>query len=140
MAVGLAVLAARDVDPEVLAIRGLEDELVEVGITLQPVEPLAGGLKVGMALIVIPSGIAGERQADVSSFAQGVLGGIGSTNLHVELVATVAGADDNGAANEPTERFKDFLAELLQRRDVLGRDSVVDVELFCSSRTFKFTK
>ena len=68
MAVGLAVLAARDVDPEVLAIRGLEDELVEVGITLQPVEPLAGGLKVGMALIVIPSGIAGERQADVSSF------------------------------------------------------------------------
>ena len=34
MAIGSAVLAARDVNPEVLAVGGLEDELVEVGIAL----------------------------------------------------------------------------------------------------------
>ena len=42
MPVGLTVLSAGDVNPEVLAVGGLEDELVEVGIALQPVEPLAG--------------------------------------------------------------------------------------------------
>lgn len=49
-----------------------------------------------------------------------MLRGIGSTNLHIELVAAVATADDNGAANEGTEGFEDFLAELLQHGDVLG--------------------
>lgn len=48
-----------------------------------------------------------------------MLGGVGTTNLHVERVATVAGADDDGAANEPAKGFKDFLAELLQRGNVL---------------------
>ena len=48
-----------------------------------------------------------------------MLGGVGATNLDVECVATVAGADDDGAANEATEGFEDFLAELLQRGDVL---------------------
>ena len=57
MAIGSAILAARDVNPEVLAVGGLEDELVKVAIVLQPVEPLAGGLKVGMTFVVIPSGI-----------------------------------------------------------------------------------
>ena len=47
-----------------------------------------------------------------------MLGSVGSTNFDVELVATVAGADDNGAANEAAEGFEDFLAELLQRGDV----------------------
>ena len=61
MAVGLAVLAARDVNPEVLAVGGLEDELVEVSVVLQPVEPLASGLEVGMSLVVVPGAIAGER-------------------------------------------------------------------------------
>ena len=119
MAVCLAVLAAGDMNPEVLAVGGFKDELVKVGVMLKPVKPLAGGFKVSMTLVVIPSGIAGERQADVSCFAQGVLGGIGSTNLHVELVATVAGADDNGTANEVAKWFQDLLAELLQRGDVL---------------------
>ena len=59
MAIGLAVLAAGDVNPEVLAVGGLHDELIKVGIMLQPVEPLAGGLKVGMSLVIIPSCIAG---------------------------------------------------------------------------------
>ena len=44
MAVGLTVLAAGDVNPEVFAVGGLEDELIKVGVMLQPVEPLAGSL------------------------------------------------------------------------------------------------
>ena len=63
---------------------------------------------------------------DISGFAQSVLGGVGATNLDVELVAAVAGADDNGTANKGAERFKDLLAELLQRGDVLGWNRIVD--------------
>ena len=59
MAVGFAVLAARDVNPEVLTVGCLHNELVEVGIVLEPVEPLAGGLHVSMTLVVIPGSIAG---------------------------------------------------------------------------------
>ena len=57
---------------------------------------------------------------------QGMLGGIGATNLDVEGVATVAGADDHGAANEPAEGFKDFLAELLKDRYKLRWYTVVN--------------
>ena len=57
MAVGPAVLAAGDVNPEVFAVGGFENELIEVGVVLQIVEPLAGGLKVGMTLVVIPSNL-----------------------------------------------------------------------------------
>ena len=126
MAVGSAVLAARDVNPEVLAVGGLEDELVEVAIVLNPVEPLAGGFEVSMTFVVIPSGIGGEGQTDVGSFTQGVLGGVGATNFHIELVATVAGADNDGAANEPAEGFKDFLAELLEGRYKLRWYTVIN--------------
>ena len=72
-----------------------------------------------MTLIVIPGGIGGEWETDVGSFANSMLGGVGTTNLHVELVATVAGADDDGATHETAEGFEDFLAELLQYRNVL---------------------
>ena len=140
MAVGPAVLAAGDVNPEVFAVGGLENELVEIGVVLKEVEPLAGGLQVGMTLVVVPGGIAGEGQADVSGFAKGVLGGVGSTDTDVELVATVAAGDDDRATDEGTEGFKNFLAELLQRGDVLWGVSVVDVVLLCGSRTLKFTK
>ena len=43
VAVGASVLATRDVNPEVFAVGSLEDELVKVNMTFQPVEPLAGG-------------------------------------------------------------------------------------------------
>ena len=43
-----------------------------------------------------------------------MLGDVGSTNLDVELVASVTTTDDNRAANEGAEGFEDFLAELLQ--------------------------
>ena len=44
MAIGSAVLAARDMNPEVLAVGGFHDELVKIAIMLNPVEPLAGSL------------------------------------------------------------------------------------------------
>ena len=39
MAILLAVLSAGDVNPKVLAVGGLEDELVKVAIVFNPVEP-----------------------------------------------------------------------------------------------------
>ena len=126
MAVGLAVLAAGDVNPEVLAVGGLKDELVEVGIALQPVKPLAGGFKVSMTLVIIPSCLASERETDISGLSESMLGGIGTTNLHVELVAAVAGADDHGAANKGAKWFKDFFAELLEDRYKLRWYTVIN--------------
>ncbi len=71
-----------------------------------------------MTLVVVPSGIGGQWQTDVGSFAQGVLGGIGATHTDVELVATVATADDHGAANKASERYQHLPAELLQNRSL----------------------
>ena len=65
MAVGASVLPAGDVDPEVLIVGGFEDELVEVGVGFEPVEPATGGLHIGMALVIIPGGVGGEWQTDV---------------------------------------------------------------------------
>lgn len=39
MTVLLAVLSTANVNPEVFAVSGFEDELVEVGIPFEPVEP-----------------------------------------------------------------------------------------------------
>ena len=44
MPVGSSVLPAGYMDPIVLPIAGLHDELIKVGIVLQPIKPLAGGL------------------------------------------------------------------------------------------------
>ena len=97
-----------------------------------------GGLEVGVATVVVPGGIGGEREADVGSFAQGVLGGIGSANLDIELVAPVAGADDDGPADVAAKGFEDLAAELLQHRDVLRWYAVVDAVLLCGGRAFEF--
>ena len=137
MAVGTAVTTATDVNPEVFAVGGLKDELVEVGVAFQPVEPAMGGLQVGMATVVVPGGVGGEGQTEVGGFAQGVLGGVGSTNTDVELIASVAGRDDNGAANEAAEGFEDFLAELLQDWHILRWYSVIDTQFSCLRRPFK---
>ena len=59
MAVSSAVLAARDVNPEIFAVGGLEDELVEVGIMLEPVEPTSGHLHIGMLAVIVPASVAG---------------------------------------------------------------------------------
>lgn len=43
MAVLLAVLAAGDVNPVILTVGGFEDELVEVNMAFEPIEPLVSG-------------------------------------------------------------------------------------------------
>ena len=93
--------------------------MVEVGIPIQPVEPLTSSLHIGMATVIVPSGVGGEGQTEVGGFAQGVLGGVGSTNTDVELIASVAGGDDNGGSDEAAEGFEDLAAELLEDGDVL---------------------
>ena len=61
-----------------------------------------------MPLVVIPSSIVGEGQMNVGSFAKGVMGCIGSANLHMERVVKVVTADDHGAANEGARRVEDL--------------------------------
>ena len=106
MAVLVAVLPTRDVNPVVFAVGGFEDELVEVGVGFEEVEPAAGGLQVGVATVIVPGGVRGEGETEVGSFAQGVLGGVGSANTDVELIAAVAGGDDHGATDEGAEGFE----------------------------------
>ena len=69
MAVGSAVTTAAHVNPEILTVGGFHNEWVKVAVVLNPIKPLAGSLHVGMALVIIPGGIAGEWQTEVSSFA-----------------------------------------------------------------------
>ena len=128
MAVLGAVALAGDVDP-VFAMGMLEDELVEVGVVLQEIKPAVGNGHVGMREVVTPINIRGSGQADVAGFAKGVLGGIDASNLEVELWASVAGADDNRLARELPEGFEDFFAELLEGRDVLRWNAIVDAKL-----------
>lgn len=67
-----------------------------------------------------------------------MLGSVGSAYFHVELVAAVAAGDVNGTSDKGTKRFEHMLTQLLQRGDVLRRDCVVDVILFCCCGFFKF--
>ena len=69
-----------------------------------------------------------------------MLRSIGATNFDVELIATVAGADNDGAADEAAEGFKDFLAELLQGGNKFRWNTVINTVLFCGSRTFELTE
>ncbi len=112
MAVGSTVTTATDMYPVVLAIGGLENQLIEISVVLQPVEPLASSLQV--------------RRQDISSFANGVLGGIDATHFHVERIAMVATADVNGTTNETAKGFEHLLTQLLQHGVVLRRHGVVD--------------
>ena len=69
MAIGSAVTTAANMNPEILAVGGFHNELVKVCVVLNPIKPLAGSLHIGVTLVIIPGGIAGEWQTDVSSFA-----------------------------------------------------------------------
>ena len=72
MAVARAVRLAGDVDP-VFAMGMLEDELVEIGMVLQEIEPAIGNGHVGMREVVAPIDIRGSGQAYVAGFSKGVL-------------------------------------------------------------------
>lgn len=47
MAVEAPVTLARDMNPEYLAVHGLKDELVEVGVVSKPLHPVSRQLYVG---------------------------------------------------------------------------------------------
>ena len=137
VAVPAPVLAAGDVEPEVLAVGGFEDELVEVGVVLQKVEPAAGNGHVGMRPVVRPIGVGGSGEVDVGSLSQGVLGGIGTSHPEVELRATVARADDKGplthlggsaGIDEGAQGLEHLGAEVAQVGDDVGMGRIVEVE------------
>ena len=83
MAVLGAVALAGDVDP-VFAMGMLEDELVEVGVVLQEIEPAVGNGHVGMREVVAPIDIRGSGQAYVAGFAGHVLAVLHSTDGFVQ--------------------------------------------------------
>ena len=88
MTVLLAVGSTADMDPVVATVRGLHDQLVEVGVMLQEVEPLLCELYVGVALVVIPIGVGVEWHMDVGSFSKNLLAGVRISDLDVKLRAT----------------------------------------------------
>ena len=73
MAVGLAVATAGYVNPEVLAVGGLENQLVEVSVVLKEVKPLTGGFEVCVTFVVVPSGIVREWQLNIRSLTESML-------------------------------------------------------------------
>ena len=54
MAVLFAVGSAADMNPIVTTVGGLHDQLIEVRVMLQEVEPLLGELHIGVTLVVGP--------------------------------------------------------------------------------------
>ena len=102
--------------------------MVEVGMVLQEIKPSVGNGHVGMREVVAPIDIRGSGQAYVAGFSKGVLGGIDTSNFDIELRTSVAGADDDGLARELAEGFKDLFAQLLEGRDVLWWNAIVDAK------------
>lgn len=127
----VAVLAlvgtAGDVEP-VFAMGVLEDELVEVGMVLQEIEPAVGNVHVGMREVVSPVGVGGAGQTDVGGFAQGVLRGIDTSHLDVEQTASVTAGDNDRLPSKGSEGFENLFAQLLQGRDVPRWNAVVNAK------------
>ena len=68
MAVLGFVLATRDMNPVVATVGGFHDELVVIRVGLEPREPSFGKFLVGVRLVIIPIGIGGLWDVDVSCF------------------------------------------------------------------------
>lgn len=95
--------------PEVFAVGGFDDGLVEVGVLDDPVEPAVEYLLVGMGKAIAPLGVRGLGNLDIGCFAKGVLTGIDSSDFDVEGVASVSGTDDDRLTCEGSEGFENFL-------------------------------
>ena len=116
MAIELRVATARDVDPEVEVVGGLEDELVVVGIVLEEVEPLASHIHVGVTLTVMPLE-GSDRQADISCLTELVLRVLAASHIAVDQCTAIARTDGDGLAHIVAERLEDVLAEVAQILD-----------------------
>lgn len=127
MTVLLDVLSARNMNPEVFAVGGFDDGLVEVGVLDDPVEPAVEDVFVGVGFAIAPLGVRCLGNLDVSCFSEGVLRGIDSSYFDVESVTAVTGTDDDRLACEDSEGLENFLAKLLEGRNELEWTGVVDV-------------
>ena len=127
MAIFLDVLSTRDMYPEVFAVGGFDDGLVEVGVLDDTVEPAVEDVFVGVGFAIAPLGVRSLGNLDVGCFTKGVLKGIDSSDFDVESVTAVAGTDDDRLTCEGSEGFENFLAKLLEGWDELCRTGVVDV-------------
>ena len=116
MAVELRVATARNVDPEVEVVGGLEDELVVVGIVLEEVEPLASLVHVGVTLSVMPLE-GSDRQTDISSFTELVLRVLAASHIAVYQCTAIARTDGDGLANIVAQRLEHVLTEVAQILD-----------------------
>lgn len=131
MAVEASVTLARDVNPEYLAVGGLEDELVEVGIVCEPLHPLAGFLYIGETIACRILEVV-ERNVDVGSLTRHVLRVACSTYSLVECLASVSAGDGYRLSDIVAQRLKYLLAEVGEVfNDSLIRDAVVDVPCYC---------
>ena len=99
-------------DPEIFAVGGLNDGLVEIRVGDDPVEPAVENLLVGMDFAITPLDVLGDRDVDVCCFIQGVLAGVCATDIYIQGIAAVATGDDDGLLCELTERLQDSFAEL----------------------------
>ena len=60
-------------NPEVFAVRGFDDGLVEICVGDDPIEPAVENLLVGMGFAIAPFGVLGDRDVEVGSFTKGVI-------------------------------------------------------------------
>lgn len=79
----LYVLSARDMYPEVFAVGGFDNDLVEVGVLDDSVEPAVKDGLVGMGFAIAPFDVGSLGNLDVGSFAYCMLRGIDTTYLDV---------------------------------------------------------
>lgn len=119
MSILFLVLTTRDVNPEVFAVGGLDDGLVEVRVGGEELEPAVEDVLVAVRLVVFPIGVGSLGDVDVCCFTECVLAGVCSSDLDVESIAAIAGTDDDGLTCKSTQGFEDGLAELLQGRNEL---------------------
>lgn len=68
MAILALVLAARDMDPEVLAIFGFDDGLVEIRVGGQELKPAIQDAFVRVGFVILPVGVSRLRNLDISCF------------------------------------------------------------------------
>lgn len=76
--------------PEVFAVGGLHDGLVEVGVLDDSVEPAVKDGLVGMGFTIAPFDVGNLGNLDVGSFAYCMLRGVCATDIDVQDVASVA--------------------------------------------------
>ena len=115
VAVACAVPPARDVQPAAAEARAvLEEQLVEVGVTYQELEPLTGDLLGGYA--------------EVGGLAQQVLRAAHAAYGVVQCRRAVAAGDADGRAVVAAQGFEHFAAQVLHGQQLLVVGFVTDAE------------